>query len=97
MLNELIQRALTSLQLMQQNCVDPAFHKIRLTTPSSVFELELDGNVIWDWYVSGRVSRRPDVTDGRHLRLHNTAGKLLYNAIQSAILHDLIGQFSQLN
>jgi hypothetical protein len=26
-----------------------------------------------------------------------TAGKLLYNSIQSAILHDLIGQFSQLN
>jgi hypothetical protein len=26
-----------------------------------------------------------------------TAGKLLYNSIQSAILRDLIGQFSQLN
>jgi hypothetical protein len=27
----------------------------------------------------------------------DTAGKLLYNSIQSAILQDLIGQFSQLN
>jgi hypothetical protein len=27
----------------------------------------------------------------------DTAGKLLYYSIQSAILHDLIGQFSQLN
>jgi hypothetical protein len=27
----------------------------------------------------------------------STVGKLLYNSIQSAILRDLIGQFSQLN
>jgi hypothetical protein len=32
-----------------------------------------------------------------NLRGEDTAGKLLYNSIQPAILRDLIGQFSQLN
>jgi hypothetical protein len=48
------------------------------------------GHICWRKWKAG-------VAPARTTSAYITAGKLLYNSIQSAILRDLIGQFSQLN
>jgi hypothetical protein len=54
-------------------------------------------NITWRKFVVVIDDMKNEMDLVHDYRQGDTAGKLLYNSIQSAILRDLIGQFSQLN